>query len=116
MLGEYVHIEQVINNLINNALTYTGADKTVRVVQSRRGDMVRIAIHDSGAGIDPEEIPFIWQRYYRSKSAHRRSVQGAGLGLSIVSSILEKHGAPFGVDSTLGHGSVFWFELKIWEG
>lgn len=116
VLGEYVHIEQVINNLINNALTYTGVDKTVRVVQSRRGDMVRIAIHDSGAGIDPEEIPFIWQRYYRSKSAHRRSVQGVGLGLSIVSSILEKHGAPFGVDSTLGHGSVFWFELKIWEG
>lgn len=116
VMGEYVRIEQVVNNLISNALTYTGEDKTVRVIQARRGDRVRIEIQDSGAGIPPEEIPLIWQRYYRSGGTHRRSVQGAGLGLSIVSSILQGHQAPYGVESTLGKGSVFWFELNLADG
>ena len=104
-------IGQVIYNLINNALTYTGADKTVTVTQSVDGDQVRMAIHDSGKGIPPEELPLIWNRYYRAKENHKRAIQGSGLGLSIVRSILEAHNAPYGVESKEGEGTTFWFML-----
>lgn len=106
-------VEQVVYNLIGNALTYTGADKTVAVTQEVRGEQVRISIHDSGAGIDAAELPFIWNRYYRTHETHRRAVVGSGLGLNIVRSILEMHGAPFGVDSAPGEGTTFWFELPV---
>ena len=68
-------------------------------------------ISDSGEGIPADELPFIWDRYYRSRENHRRSIIGSGLGLNICRSILEKHQAPFGVDSRQGEGTVFWFEL-----
>ena len=104
-------IGQVIYNLINNALTYTGPDKTVTVTQTVEGDQVRIAVHDSGQGIPQEELPLIWNRYYRSKENHKRAIQGSGLGLSIVRSILEAHHAPYGVESQAGTGTTFWFML-----
>lgn len=104
-------IGQVIYNLINNALTYTGPDKTVTVTQTVEGDQVRIAVHDSGQGIPQEELPLIWNRYYRSKENHKRAIQGSGLGLSIVRSILEAHHAPYGVESQVGAGTTFWFML-----
>ena len=95
------------------ALTYTGEDKTVTVTQSAAEGRVRIAIRDSGAGIPEDELPLIWNRYYRAKESHRRAVIGSGLGLSIVQSILEKHGAKYGVDSTVGEGTTFWFECEM---
>ena len=102
-------IGQVVYNLIGNALTYTGEDKTVTVTQTVADGCVRIAIRDTGKGIPADELPLIWNRYYRAKESHRRAVIGSGLGLSIVQSILEKHGAKYGVDSTLGEGTTFWF-------
>lgn len=105
-------IGQVIYNLLGNALTYTGKDKTVRVREEQRGEKIRISIADSGEGIAPDELPYIWDRYYRSRENHRRAVIGSGLGLNICRSILEKHGAPFGADSKPGQGTVFWFELE----
>ena len=106
-------IGQVVYNLINNAMTYTGEDHTVTVRQLLKGDTVRVEIRDSGKGIAPEELPLIWNRYYRSTENHRRAIQGSGLGLSIVRTILENHGAAYGVESEQGHGSCFWFELPV---
>jgi len=106
-------IGQVVYNLIGNALTYTGDDKAVTVTQTVQDDSVRIAIRDTGKGIPTDELPLIWNRYYRAKESHRRAVIGSGLGLSIVQSILEKHGAKYGVDSAEGEGTTFWFECKI---
>ena len=105
-------IEQVIYNLINNAVHYTGADKTVTVRQSFSENKVRIEISDSGEGIAEEEIPYIWERYYKADKNHKRARQGTGLGLAIVRHILELHGASYGVESKKGAGSTFWFELK----
>ena len=105
-------IGQVIYNLLGNALTYTGADKTVTVTQSVHGSRARIAIADSGKGIPEEELPLIWNRYYRTKETHRRAIIGSGLGLNIVRTILEQHRTPYGVDSEVGKGTVFWFELE----
>lgn len=106
-------ISQVVYNLLGNALTYTGADKAVILTQTVQGDTVRLSVRDTGKGIPPEELPLIWHRYYRAKESHKRAVIGSGLGLSIVQSILDKHGMPYGVDSTVGEGSTFWFEADI---
>lgn len=104
---------QVIYNLINNAVNYTGADKTVTVRQIISGDRVRITVTDTGDGIEPEQIPYIWDRYYKIDKVHRRAMVGTGLGLSIVKGVLELHKATYGLESTLGQGSTFWFELDI---
>ena len=115
VVADESRIGQVVYNLINNALTYTGADKTVTVTQTIEGDMARIAIHDSGKGIPADELPLIWNRYYRAKENHKRAIQGSGLGLSIVRSILEAHNVPYGVDSQEGEGTTFWFKLPLAE-
>lgn len=108
-------ILQVIYNLINNAINYTGADKLVRVVQtlSQDGTRVRVSVIDSGAGIPPEQIPLIWDRYYKIDKIHRRAMVGTGLGLSIVKQVLEAHHTTYGVESKVGVGSTFWFEMPV---
>ena len=75
-----------------------------------REGVVRLTVTDSGKGIPPEELPLIWNRYYRAHESHRRAVIGSGLGLSIVQSILEKHCMRYGVESRLEEGTTFWFE------
>ena len=106
-------IQQVLYNLINNAINYTGEDQTVKVVQKTDGKTVRISVSDSGAGIPKEEIENIWNRYYKIDKVHKRATVGTGLGLSIVKNVLDLHGAAYGVNSTTGKGSTFWFELPI---
>lgn len=107
-------IFQVIYNLVNNAINYTGEDKQVWVRQQTKADgYVRIEVTDSGAGITPEALPYVWDRYYKVDKTHKRAVMGTGLGLSIVKNILELHEARYGVESETGKGSTFWFELKM---
>ena len=110
-------ILQVVYNLVNNAVNYTGDDKTVVIKQTVSGGKVRISVIDSGRGIEEEHLPYIWDRYYKVDRVHKRAVVGTGLGLSIVKGILEAHGASYGVESTVGEGSTFYFELDaIYEG
>ena len=106
-------ILQVVYNLINNAINYTGDDKIVRIVQNVNNGVVRISVADTGVGIEQDAIPYIWDRYYKVDKVHKRAVVGTGLGLSIVKGILESHGARYGVNSTVGVGSTFWFELDV---
>lgn len=108
-------IFQVIYNLVNNAINYTGEDKQIWVRQKVSEDYVRIEVTDSGEGIAPEALPYVWDRYYKVDKTHKRAVMGTGLGLSIVKNILELHGAGYGVESKVGEGSTFWFELKRME-
>jgi signal transduction histidine kinase len=70
---------------------------------------------DSGDGIADDELPFIWERYYKSGKKHKRSVTGTGLGLSIVKKIIELHAGVCGVTSKKGEGSIFWFEINLAE-
>jgi signal transduction histidine kinase len=108
---DIVKIEQVIYNLINNAINYTGADKQVYVRQINKEDGVVIEIEDTGDGIEPDKINLIFDKYYRSEN-HKREVVGTGLGLSIVKAVLKLHSFDYGVRSTLGKGSVFWFKIS----
>ncbi|MBE6709505.1 MAG: HAMP domain-containing protein [Ruminococcaceae bacterium] len=110
-------ILQVVYNLINNAVNYTGEDKTVVIRQTVTDDdaAVLTEVIDTGIGIAKEDLPLVWERYYKVNDFHKRANMGTGLGLSIVKNILLLHGAEFGVNSKVGHGSNFWFKLKISE-
>lgn len=104
---------QVVYNLINNAINYTGEDKYVRVVQETTDTHVKISVTDTGEGIAEEDIGQIWERYYRVDKVHKRATVGTGLGLSIVKGVLEAHNAAFGVKSAPNCGATFWFELEL---
>ncbi len=104
---------QVLYNLINNAINYTGDDKKVTVTQKVLDNVLRIEVKDTGQGVKQEDIPYVWDRYYKDSSTHKRAIQGTGLGLSIVKNVLELHGAKYGVFSTKGQGATFWFEIVI---
>lgn len=106
-----VKIEQVIYNLINNAINYTGEDKQVYVRQLNTPSGVVIEVEDTGDGIEQDKIKLIFDKYYRSEN-HRREVVGTGLGLSIVKAILKLHNYDYGVKSVIGKGSVFWFRIN----
>lgn len=107
-LANRERVAQVLYNLIGNAVNYTGEDKKIFVRLKRQPEGLRFEVQDTGKGISAEEIPTIWERYYRSSETHKRPVRGSGLGLSIVKNILEKHNFDFGVFSEVGKGSVFY--------
>ena len=104
-------IEQVIYNLISNAINYTGEDKKVYVRQINETDGVLIEVEDTGQGIEEDKIKLIFDKYYRSEN-HKREVIGTGLGLSIVKAVLKLHDYDYGVRSKLGKGSTFWFKIR----
>lgn len=106
-------ILQVVYNLINNAVNYAGENRRVEVIQQTENGRVRLCVRDFGEGIEPEQLPLIWDRYYKVDRVHRRAMVGTGLGLSIAKGVLELHGAGYGVNSTPGQGSEFWFELPV---
>lgn len=107
-------LEQVLYNLINNAVNYCGEGKKITVRQINKENSVRIEVTDDGEGISKENLPLIFDRYYRNER-HKRDKTGTGLGLSIVKEILKKHEFPFGVISEVGKGSTFWFEIVLEE-
>ncbi len=113
VLADRGMILQVLYNLINNAVNYSGEEKRVVVSQTLTDGRVRISVTDTGEGIAPEQLPFIWNRYYKVDKVHQRASIGTGLGLSIVKEVLEQHHAAYGVNSTIGKGSTFWFELPV---
>ena len=111
-----MEISRVIYNFINNACHHTGEDKQIVVRQVLDGKKVRVRVCDHGEGIPEENLSKIWNRYYRvNKSSAAKKVPGNGLGLCIVKEILQAHHARYGVESQLGEGSTFWFELEVWD-
>lgn len=112
--ADITRLEQVVYNLINNAVTYVGSDCTVVVRLFRKeNSKIRFEVEDHGEGISAENLPYIWDRYYKvshGDSTHKRAKMGSGIGLSIVKSVLEQHGFAYGAESEEGKGSTFWFE------
>ena len=105
-------ILQVMRNLLDNAVNYSGEQREITLHVSRREGAAYCEIRDRGEGIPESELPNIWQRYYRAAGNHTRPSSGSGLGLAIVRENLELHGARYGVESTLGEGTTFWFSLS----
>ena len=111
--ADKTRILQVIYNLINNAINYTGSDKKIDVKVYRQENEAVFEVTDTGEGIEPDKLDLIWDRYYKVDKVHKRAAVGTGLGLSIVKNNLSIHGAKYGVISTPGEGSTFWFSLRI---
>lgn len=104
-------IERVLVNLIDNALRYTPPKGRVDVDISQQEQWLRVRVADSGQGIPPEALPHVFERFYRGDKSRSRASGGSGLGLAIVKRILELHGTGIHVNSTLGVGTAFIFEL-----
>lgn len=110
--GDAVRIEQVLVNLISNAMRYT-LQGSIHVTAWQEGDRVWIAISDTGIGIDPEDLPHIFERFWRSERTRDRHAGGTGVGLAICRRLVELQQGTIEVDSQLGRGSVFRFSLPV---
>lgn len=106
-------IEQVIYNLISNALNYVGKDKMIIIKLDKVDNKYRVEVTDHGKGISEEDINLIWDKYYKTNKTHNRDDMGTGLGLSIVKNILEQHKFEYGVISKENKGTTFYFEIKM---
>jgi two-component system phosphate regulon sensor histidine kinase PhoR len=104
-------IEQVLTNLIDNAVKFNKEKGDIRIFSSEETDGLKITVDDTGIGIPRKDLPRIFERFYRVDKARSRELGGTGLGLSIVKHIVELHGGRAGVESSEGLGSQFWFIL-----
>ena len=110
--ADEARIAQVLYNLINNAFNHTLSGGTITVKTIELHKTVRFEVSDTGSGIPEEDIPHIWDRYYKADKTSSKKTIGTGLGLAIVKGVLEAHQATFGADSIMGKGTTFWFELE----
>lgn len=109
VIGDEAQLARVVYNLLDNALTYTGADKTVLLTVSENHGRVRVEVEDHDDGIPEEVLPYVWDRYFKA-AQRKRNKKGSGLGLAISREIIQRHQGTYGVNSG-GMGSVFWFEI-----
>jgi signal transduction histidine kinase len=119
VLGNRVHLRQVVNNLLDNAIKYTppGGRVNVRLETSNGGDDVRLTVSDNGAGIDARDVPVIFDRFFRTDRARSRDeTRGAGLGLSICKSVVESHHGTIRCESQIGQGTMMIVVLPAING
>jgi signal transduction histidine kinase len=110
--ADYDKIEQVLDNLVSNAIKYT-VDGNITVLSNRKGETVEISVKDSGIGIGAEHLDRLFDRFYRTDKARSRDKGGTGLGLAVVKGILNAHGREIFVESTPGVGSRFYFSMEL---
>jgi signal transduction histidine kinase len=114
VFADYRRIDQVLVNLINNAVKYSPQSKKIEVTVTTEVDFAKVSVRDFGIGINPQKMPHLFDRYYRVDTlGHQFS--GLGLGLYISSEIIKRHNGNIGVNSTLGNGSDFWFTVPFNE-
>jgi heavy metal sensor kinase len=111
--GDEARLRELFMNLLDNAIRYTPAPGTVSVSLRREGQMAVVAITDTGVGIPAEDIPFIFERFYRVDKSRSRADGGSGLGLAICQHIAEVHGGKIEVESQVGTGSTFSVRLPL---
>jgi two-component system OmpR family sensor kinase len=107
-------ISQVLRNLLSNALRHTPSGGQVTVTaQAGPEGFVTLRVRDTGSGIAPEDLPHVFERFWRADRSRARSTGGTGLGLAIAHHLVEAHGGKIGVESSLGQGTTFWFTLPM---
>jgi signal transduction histidine kinase len=114
--ADHVRTAQVLRNLVSNSVVHTPAGGSVRLAAEKSGGKVIISVTDNGAGIDGEELPFIFERFYRTDKSRSRSTGGAGLGLSIARSLVEAQGGRIWIESEVGKGTTIHFSLPVDQG
>jgi two-component system phosphate regulon sensor histidine kinase PhoR len=117
VLGDQQQLEQVVRNLVDNAMKYGAADAPVHVaLDLAQGDLARIAVDDEGEGIAPEQIPHLTRRFYRTDPGRSRASGGTGLGLAIVKHIVERHRGRLDITSQVGKGTRVVVRLPLAQG
>lgn len=112
VLGDQKRIEQVLYNLIGNAISHTTMTESVSIQIRSVDGYSEVAVIDQGKGIPEDQLKVIWDRFHQVNDDASGKPKGSGLGLAIVKAIMEKHHCEYGVRSQLGEGSTFWFRLK----
>ncbi len=113
--GDALQLKQVMRNLVGNAIKYTPAGGSIKLdVETHEGAVV-LHVKDTGYGIPAEDLPFIFDRFYRARNDDVKDIEGNGLGLAIVKSIIEKHGGQVSVESEVGKGSCFTCTLPVMQ-
>jgi two-component system phosphate regulon sensor histidine kinase PhoR len=112
VMADQGRLEQVVVNLLENAIKYTPDGGSVRLTAGDDGEFIRVSVADTGIGIPFKDLPRIFERFYRVDEARTREQGGTGLGLAIVKHIVQLHGGTVAVTSEPGQGSVFSFTLK----
>lgn len=114
--GDSLRLEEVLKNLLENAIQYTPSPGTIRVTAARDGENAVLCVEDTGIGIPSTDQQRIFERFYRVDVARSREAGGTGLGLAIAKHIVEAHGGRLWVESELGKGSRFYVSLPVWQG
>lgn len=113
--GDYRRLDQVMENLLSNAIKFTNEKTTIRISVVEESTMGVLKLEDEGIGIPEEDVPYIFERFYRVEKARTRKSGGTGLGLSIVQQIINKHEGKITVDSELGKGTVVTVEIPLFD-
>ena len=111
MYADRKKIQQVLYNLIDNAIKFSDSDSSITVETTDRGDKVYISVKDYGIGIPRDSLNKIWERFYKTDASRGKDKKGTGLGLSIVKEAIQAHGENINVISTEGVGTEFIFSL-----
>jgi signal transduction histidine kinase len=114
--GDRDRLKQALLNMASNALQHTPAGGSVRIELARHGGEALLSVCDTGAGVAPEQLPHLFERFYRADTARSPNTGGAGLGLAIVKWVAEAHGGRVDVVSSLGQGSTFTLGVPLPEG
>jgi len=113
VMADWPALARAIQNLISNALKYSGKSRWIGIDVSTGSDRVRIAVEDKGTGIAPSDLPHIFEPFFRGRDAMDAQVNGSGLGLSLVKQIVEAHGGAVSVETDFGSGTTFRIELPV---
>jgi signal transduction histidine kinase len=109
--GDSARLRQVLGNLVGNALRYTPPGGEIALAASRHDERARIVVSDTGPGIAPQDLPHVFDRFYRSDAARARASGGSGLGLAIAQALVRAHNGTLSVESELGQGARFTIDL-----
>ncbi|NCC30894.1 MAG: HAMP domain-containing histidine kinase [Chloroflexia bacterium] len=111
--GDAERLTQVLRNLVSNALHHTPAGGTITLRATAEGSLVQIVVEDNGTGIAADDLPHIFERFYRADRSRSRDRGGSGLGLAITQQLIKLHNGMIGVTSEPGQGACFWFTLPV---
>lgn len=113
--GNADQLQQVLDNLLSNALKHTPPEGRIQIRLGQRGEEARVSVRDTGVGIPEEHLPRVFDRFYRVDKARSRQAGGSGLGLSIARKVVEAHGGNIGIKSQVGQGTNVWFTVPLAE-